>query len=61
MQWHTQAGSITTNLKVKADFTLPELSATKTMTWIWNVVEYAKGRYEIIYLGSKYSDHGIEA
>ena len=33
MQLHTQAGNITTNLKVKIDFTLTELSATKTVTW----------------------------
>ena len=33
MQWHTQAGSITTNLKVKIDFTFPEISATKIVTW----------------------------
>ena len=32
MQWHTQAGKITTNLKVKIDFTLPEISATKIVT-----------------------------
>ena len=25
MQWHTQAGNITTNFKVKIEFTLPEL------------------------------------
>ena len=29
MQCHTQEGDTTTNLKVKIDFTLPELSATK--------------------------------
>ena len=28
MQWHTQAGKITTNLKVNIDFTLPEISVT---------------------------------
>ena len=28
MQCHTQAINITTNIKVKVDFTLPELSAT---------------------------------
>ena len=33
MQWHTQAGSITTNLKVKIKFILTELSATKIVTW----------------------------
>ena len=29
MQWHTQAGNIITNLKVKIYFTLNQLSATK--------------------------------
>ena len=33
MQWNIQSGSITINLKVKIDFTLPKLSATKIMTW----------------------------
>ena len=28
-QWNTQTGILTTNLKVKMDFTLPEYSATK--------------------------------
>ena len=32
MQWNTQSGSITTNIKVKANFTLPALSATNFMT-----------------------------
>ena len=32
MQWHTQAGKITTNSKVKIDSTLPELSTTKIVT-----------------------------
>ena len=30
MQWNMQAGKITTNQKVKIDFTLPELSAKQT-------------------------------
>ena len=30
MQSHTKAGNITTNIKVTIDFTLPELSATKS-------------------------------
>ena len=32
IQWHTQAGNITTNLDIKINFTLTELSATKTVT-----------------------------
>ena len=30
--WHTQAGSTNTNIKVKIDFTLTELSATNVVT-----------------------------
>ena len=48
MQWHTHEGNITTNLKVKIDFTLPELRATKIVTWNFHVDESAKGRYEMI-------------
>ena len=32
IQWHTQAGNITTNLKVEVYFTLPSLSATDFKT-----------------------------
>ena len=70
MQWHTQAGSITTNLKVKIDFNLPNLSATKIATWKCHVDNSAKGRYDMILgryllttlgLNLKLSDHFIEA
>ena len=33
VQWHTQAGNITTNMKVKIYFNLYEFSATKIVTW----------------------------
>ena len=33
MQWHMQAGNITTNFKVNVDFTLPALSTTNVVTW----------------------------
>ena len=65
-----QAGSSTTNLKVKIDFTLPELSATKIVTWNFHVDDYNKGRYGMILgrdlltallLSSKCSYHFIEA
>ena len=46
MQWHTQASSITNNLKVKIDFILPELSATKNVTRNCHVYEYANVRYD---------------
>ena len=48
MQWQTQAENITTNLKVKVDFTLPALSATNVVTWKCHVYEYAKGRCNVI-------------
>ena len=32
MQWHMQAGNITTNFRIKFYFTLPALSATNGMT-----------------------------
>ena len=32
MQWHTNAGNITTNLNVEVGFTLPELSAMNVIT-----------------------------
>ena len=48
MQWHTQAVSITKNLKVKIDLTLPKISATKIVTWNCHVDDSAKGRYDMI-------------
>ena len=48
MKWHTQAVNSTTKLKVKIYFTLPELSATKTVTWKCHVDDYAKVRYGMI-------------
>ena len=48
MQWHTQAGNITTNIKVEIDFTLTELGVTNVMTWDFHVGESAKGSYAII-------------
>ena len=70
MKWHTQAGSITTNLKLNIDFTLPELSATKIVTWNCHVDDSAKGIYDIILgryiwtglgLNLKLSDSAIES
>ena len=51
VQCHIKAVSITNNLKLKIDFTLPELSATKIVTWNCYVYDYAKGRYDIMILG----------
>ena len=70
MQWNMQAGGITTNLKVKIDFTLPELSATVIMTWNFYVDDSDNSRYDMILgrdlltalgLNLKSSDHVIEA
>ena len=47
MQWNTQAGNVTNNLKVEIDFTLPTLSATNVVTWKCHVIESAKGRYDM--------------
>ena len=54
IQWQTQAGNITTNLKVKFYFTLPALSATNVVMWKYHVDGYTKGRYDMI-LGSDLS------
>ena len=48
MQWHTQEGNITTNLRVTTDFTLPEISAKQIVTWNFHDDESAKGRYVMI-------------
>ena len=48
MQWHTQAGNITTNIRVKVDFTLSKLSTMNVMTWRFHVDDSAKGRYNMI-------------
>ena len=48
MQWKTQATTITTNLKVNVDFTLPALSATNVATWKSHVDDSDRGRYDMI-------------
>ena len=48
MQWYAKAGHITTNSKVKVDFTLPELRAKNVVAWKCHVYEYAKVRYDMI-------------
>ena len=48
IQWQTQDGNITTNFKVRVDFTLPTLSATNVVTWKCHVYDSSKGSYEII-------------
>ena len=48
MQWNTQAGNITTNLKVKINFTSSILSDTNVVMWNCHVYESAKVRHSII-------------
>ena len=48
MQWHMQAGIINTNLKVKIDFTLPYISATKILVWNFHLDDSARREYYII-------------
>ena len=48
IQWHTHAGNITTNLKVKIYFTLPEFSMKKVVMWKCHVHDSAKGKYNMI-------------
>ena len=69
MQWHTQAGKITTNTRIKIDFTLTELSGTKIVTWNFHMDDSNKGRYysilgryilTVLGLNLKLSDHVIK-
>ena len=48
MQWHTQAGNITTNIKFEVDFTLPALGATNFVTWKCHEHDSDKGRCDMI-------------
>ena len=48
MQWHTQARNITTNLKVKVDFTLPAISANSDVTLNFRMDDSDKGGYNMI-------------
>ena len=70
IQWHTQAGNITTNHKVKVDLTLPALSTINVVTWECHVDDSANGRYDMILekylltelvLNLKFSDYVIKA
>ena len=48
IQWNTQAVNITTNSKVKIDFTLTEFIATKTVMSECHVDGSAKGIHNMI-------------
>ena len=70
IQWHTKAGSVNTNIRVKIHFTLTKLSATKIVTCNCYVDHSAKEKYKMILgrylwtalgLNLRLSDHVIEA
>ena len=70
LQRNTQAGNITTNIKVKVNFTLPALSTTNVVMWKCHVHDSAKGRHNIILvqyllkrlgLNLKLSEHVLKA
>ena len=48
MQYQKHAVSITTNLIVKIDLTLPGSSATKPVTWEFHVDDSPKFRYDMV-------------
>ena len=69
-QWQAHAGNITTNFKVKVDFTLPAISMENIVTWKFHVDDSAKGRYGMILgryllkelvLNLNFSEHVIKA
>ena len=70
MQWHNKAGKVTSNLKVKMYFTMPEFRATKVVTQNCHVNDLAKSNYDMILgiyiltllgLNLKLSEYTIEA
>ena len=48
VQWNTQAGNITANIKIKVDFTLPALNAMNVVMWKFHMDDSAKGTYDLI-------------
>ena len=48
IKFHTQTGHITTNLRVKIDFTSSKISATEILTWKFHVDDSAKDIYDMI-------------
>ena len=48
MQWHTQADTINTNIKVEVNFTLPELSMTNVVMWECHRDDSANGSCNMI-------------
>ena len=69
VQCHTKVGKLTTSLKVKIDFTLPELSVTEIAALIFHLDDSTKIKYHMILggyllreleLNLKFSDHVIK-
>ena len=48
IKWHTKAGNITTNIKVKVYFTLPKNIATNFARWKYHAYDSNKCRYDMI-------------
>ena len=48
IQWNTQLGDITTNLKVKIDLTLSEFRPAKMLTWDFHVDDCTQVSYDMI-------------
>ena len=70
MQWHTEAGKITNNLRVEVEFTLHALSLTNSVIQKCNENCSTNGRYDMIlgrdiftslWLNLKFYDPEIEA
>ena len=59
VQWHSQDGNITTNIKVKLDFTLPALIATNSVMWNFHLYDSAKVRYDMILGRYKITELGL--
>ena len=54
MQWHTQAGNITTNIQVEVDFNLPALRATNAVTWKYHMDDPSKGNVKHHFIDLKW-------
>ena len=59
MQWQTQARNITTNFKVKIDFTLPALIATNVVMWKYHVDDSSRVRSYIILVRDLLKELGL--
>ena len=51
MQWYTQAGNLTTNMKYIINFTLSEFNAIKSMKWGFRMDDSAIDTYNMVLCG----------